>query len=89
PATAPFAPVGPPSPAGSSTAGFTPAGLPRRVSGGRPPEPVRRAPASSSAGHPPPGPPDPDAARARLSSLASGIAAAQRSAPGAATDPTG
>jgi signal transduction histidine kinase len=62
--------------AAGHVAGYTAVGLPRRVAG-----PVPETPPP---GRPPvtrpsvPGPPDPDAARARLSSLATGIAAAQR-----------
>jgi signal transduction histidine kinase len=64
----------------SAHAGFTAAGLPRRVAGAvaRPATAAATPNRATAAGHPPAaGPPDPDAARARLSSLASGIAAAR------------
>lgn len=55
---------------------LTSAGLPRRGLGSAPPEGV-----NGSADAPPPGPPDPDTVRARLSSLAKGMAAANRHMP--------
>jgi hypothetical protein len=70
-----------------NTAGYTAAGLPRRVAGAAPytvPSAAARPSATPASA---PGPPDPDAARARLSSLATGIAAAQRRASGAAGTP--
>jgi len=53
---------------------LTSAGLPRRGHGSVPPDGV-----NGSADPAPPGPPDPDTVRARLSSLAKGLAAARRS----------
>jgi signal transduction histidine kinase len=73
--------------AAGHVAGYTAVGLPRRVAGPLP------EPPPPGAGRPPatrpsvPGPPDPDAARARLSSLATGIAAAQRRSAGGAGRP--
>lgn len=82
----------------SAVVGYTAAGLPRRNAGATVPEPASvpivrsRNPAQPLSGSPAlggvtatPGPPDPDVARARLSSLASGIAAANRR--GAAPQP--
>lgn len=68
-------------PGAPATAGYTAAGLPRRATGNVPPRPA--PPGSGTTGAPAAGPPDPEAARARLSSLASGIAAAQRRVPNA------
>jgi hypothetical protein len=55
---------------------LTSAGLPRRGLGSQPPDGV-----NGSAEALPPGPPDPDTVRARLSSLAKGMAAANRQSP--------
>jgi hypothetical protein len=81
------APVNRATAAEAGHGGYTPAGLPRRVAGaaaGQRSANARPAAAPATA----PGPPDPDVARARLSSLATGIAAAQRRAPGIAKRPS-
>jgi len=65
---------------------LTAAGLPRRVAGATPHRSAGGSPAPAADRPPAAGPPDPETARARLASLASGIAAAQRRAA-AAGDP--
>jgi signal transduction histidine kinase len=68
--------------------GYTASGLPRRVAPSVPakPDAARVTPPAKRASQA--GPPDPDTARARLSSLASGIAAAQRRTPPLSPPPT-
>jgi signal transduction histidine kinase len=66
-------------PAATTPAGVTPTGLPRRPTTERPSE--EDEPAA------PPSTPDPEAVRARLSSLASGIAAANQEQSGTRTSP--
>jgi signal transduction histidine kinase len=75
-------------PAASTQGGYTAAGLPRRVAGPTPQRPAATSDRAPAAGRLAAGPPDPDAARARLSSLATGIAAAQRRAAAVTPPPS-